>query len=90
MKIADDVDEFREKTCALDAEANQMKDLFDSDEMKYLCPNCNKQYKTSGGIKRHLKTVHEFSFDSEDFWKGPRCDLQSIIYEMCIATSRHK
>lgn len=61
-----DVDEIREKTCALDTEANQMKDLFDSDEMKYLCPNCNKQYKTSGGIKRPLKKVHEFSFDSED------------------------
>lgn len=61
-----DVDEIREKTCALDAEANQMKDPFDSDEMKYMCPNCNKQYKTSGGIKRHLKKVHEFSFDTED------------------------
>lgn len=42
-----------------------MKDLFDSNEMKYLCPNCNKQYKTSDGIQRHKK-VHEFSFDSED------------------------
>uniref|UniRef100_K1QRT7 Uncharacterized protein n=1 Tax=Magallana gigas TaxID=29159 RepID=K1QRT7_MAGGI len=54
LKIADDVDEIREKTCALDAEANQMKDLFDSDEMKNMCPNCNKQYKTIGGIKKHL------------------------------------
>lgn len=44
-----------EKTCALDAEANQIKDLFDSDEMKNMCPNCNKQNKTSGGIKRHFK-----------------------------------
>lgn len=43
-----------------------MKDLFDSDEMKYMCPNCNKQYKTSGGIKRHLKKVHEFTFETED------------------------
>lgn len=42
-----------------------MKDLFDSNETKYLCPNCNKQYKTSDGIQRHKK-VHEFSFDSED------------------------
>lgn len=31
-----------------------------------MCPNCNKQYKTSGSIKRHLKKVHEFSFDTED------------------------
>ncbi|KAK3097714.1 hypothetical protein FSP39_012382 [Pinctada imbricata] len=34
--------------------------------MKYVCPICNKLYKTKGGMKRHLNKEHGFSFELGD------------------------
>ncbi|XP_063415748.1 uncharacterized protein LOC134697415 [Mytilus trossulus] len=36
-----------------------------NDLQKYACEVCNKQYKTKGGIKKHLKLQHQWDFDNE-------------------------
>ena len=40
--------------------------MYDSVQKKYVCVECNKKYKTIGGIRRHLKTQHEWAFAEED------------------------
>jgi len=50
----------------LDGELNQIKAMFDQEQKKYICDDCNKKYKTLNGMKKHLKNMHEWNFDDDD------------------------
>lgn len=54
-----------EETANLDFDVNRIKEMFDDLEQKYICNECKRKYKTTGGLKRHLKTEHEWEFASD-------------------------
>ncbi|KAK3086018.1 hypothetical protein FSP39_012234 [Pinctada imbricata] len=64
--VKTDIHNIRRKTDALDTQSSQLKDMYCSEKMKYVCPICNKLYKTKGGMKRHLNKEHGFSFELGD------------------------
>ncbi|KAK3108923.1 hypothetical protein FSP39_018735 [Pinctada imbricata] len=64
--VKTDIHNIRRKTDALDTQSSQLKDMYCSEKMKYVCPICNKLYKAKGGMKRHLNKEHGFSFELGD------------------------
>ncbi|KAK3083494.1 hypothetical protein FSP39_024165 [Pinctada imbricata] len=64
--VKTDIHNIRRKTDALDTQSSQLKDMYCSEKMKYVCPNCNKLYNTKGGMKGHLNKQHGFSFELGD------------------------
>ncbi|VDI74704.1 Hypothetical predicted protein [Mytilus galloprovincialis] len=53
------------RTSALDTQIRQIEAMHHNQLQKFVCEVCNKQYKTKGGIKKHLKIQHQWDFDNE-------------------------
>lgn len=74
--LVSDLQALSAQTSALDKQMRQIEALYDQQQHKYKCEVCNKQYKTKGGIKKHLKHQHQW-------------DLADDNTEICTFTKDH-
>ena len=72
--LVSDLQALSAQTSALDKQMRQIEALYDQQQHK--CEVCNKQYKTKGGIKKHLKNQHHW-------------DLADDNTETCTSTKDH-